>query len=139
MKIIITIILTDLVTNSLLSSLCPFLQTKNKNQVFSKLLVRYREIFLFFVYSESRYTSKPCRIQQTFIKEFSAYYSCSYYSSMIKPVRLALTLGSHLKVSLQGPTLASHPRVPPQGTTLGFHLRVPLQGPNLESYIKIPP
>ena len=32
MKIIVTIIPTDLVTNSLLSSLCSFLQTKNKNQ-----------------------------------------------------------------------------------------------------------
>ena len=33
MKIIVTIIPTDLVTNSLLSTFCPFLQTKNKNQV----------------------------------------------------------------------------------------------------------
>ena len=33
MKIIVTIIPTDLVKNSLLSSFCPFLQTKNKNQV----------------------------------------------------------------------------------------------------------
>ena len=71
MKIIVTIIPTDLVTNMLLSSLCPFLQTKNKNLVFSKLVVWEQEIFLFFVYSESRSTSKPCRIQQTFIKEFS--------------------------------------------------------------------
>ena len=39
MKIIVTIILTSLFTNSLLSSFCPFLQTKNKNQVFSKLMV----------------------------------------------------------------------------------------------------
>ena len=38
-KIIVTIIPTDLVTNLLLSSLCPFLQTKNKNQVLSKFVV----------------------------------------------------------------------------------------------------
>ena len=38
-KIALTVIPTDLVRNSLLSSFCPFLQTKNKNQVFSKLVV----------------------------------------------------------------------------------------------------
>ena len=48
MKIILTIILTDLFTNSLLSSFCSFLQTKNKNQVFSNLVVWYRAIFLVF-------------------------------------------------------------------------------------------
>ena len=32
MKIIVTIIPTDLVTNLLLSSFCPFLQTKNQKQ-----------------------------------------------------------------------------------------------------------
>ena len=64
MKIIVTIIPTDLVTNSILSSFCFFLQTKNKNQVFSNLVVWYREIFLFFIYNdELRSTSKPCRIQ----------------------------------------------------------------------------
>ena len=39
MKIIVTMSPTDLNTNSLLSSLCPFIQTKYKNQVFSKLVV----------------------------------------------------------------------------------------------------
>ena len=53
-----------------------FLETKKKNKIFSKLVVRQREIFLFFVYSESLSTSKPsnskpCGIQHTFIKEFS--------------------------------------------------------------------
>ena len=43
----------------------------NMNQVFSKLLVWYQEIFLFFVYSELRSTSKPCRILWSYIKEFS--------------------------------------------------------------------
>ena len=56
MKIIVTIILTDLVTNLFLSTSCPFLQTRNKNLVFSKLVVLQREIFLFFVCSESRST-----------------------------------------------------------------------------------
>ena len=71
MKLIITIVPTDLVANSLLYSFCPFLQTKSKNPVFSKLVVWYKQMFLFFVYSESRSASKPYRIQQTFIKEFS--------------------------------------------------------------------
>ena len=71
MKIIVTIIPTGVVTNLLLSSFYSFLQAKNKNLVFSKLLVWLREIFLFFVYINSRSTSKPCRIQWTFIKEFS--------------------------------------------------------------------
>ena len=40
MKMIITIIPTDLVTNSLFSnSFCPFLQTENKNQDLGKLVV----------------------------------------------------------------------------------------------------
>ena len=59
MKIIVTIISTLLVTNSLSFSFCPFLQTKNKNQVSSKLMVWSQELFLFFVYSESHSTSEP--------------------------------------------------------------------------------
>ena len=58
-----TIIPTDLVTNSLLFSLCPFLQTKNKNQVFSKVGGLVTRNISVFVYSKSRSTSKPCQIQ----------------------------------------------------------------------------
>ena len=72
MRIFGTIIPIDLVTNSLLPSFCLFLQTKNNNQVFIKMVVWQREIFLLFVYSESRFTSKPCQIRQTnSIKEIS--------------------------------------------------------------------
>ena len=46
-KIIVTIIPTDLVTNSFLSSFCPFLQIKNKNQVFSKLMASKEKYFCF--------------------------------------------------------------------------------------------
>ena len=63
MKIIVTMISTDLITNSFLASFCPSLQTRSKNQVFNKLVVWYREIVLFLVYSESRSTLKPCWIQ----------------------------------------------------------------------------
>ena len=49
MKIIVTSIPTDLVTNSLLSSFFSFLQTKNKNQVW------YQEIFAFCLYRVALY------------------------------------------------------------------------------------
>ena len=48
MKIVLNIS-TDLVTNLLLFLVCPFLQIKNKNQVFSKLAVWQKEMFLFIV------------------------------------------------------------------------------------------
>ena len=54
MKIIVTKILTNLVENSLLSLLYPALETKNRNQVLTKLVVWYKEylfsfqVFLFF-------------------------------------------------------------------------------------------
>ena len=68
MKIIVSVIPTVLVTNSLLSHFCPFAETKSKNQVFSKLVVWQQETILFFVYSKSRSTSKVCRIQKIFIR-----------------------------------------------------------------------
>ena len=64
MKIISTIIPTDLVTNSLLSIFCSFLETKNKNQVFNRLVVCQREIFMFFyLYSEVPSPLNSCLIQ----------------------------------------------------------------------------
>ena len=51
-----------------LSLFCPFVETKNKNQIFSKLIICQQEIFLFFVHSKSHSTSKVCRIQWTFTK-----------------------------------------------------------------------
>ena len=71
MKTIVTIFPTDLVANLLFSYFCPFLQTKNKNQVFSQVRGLVTRIFLLFVYSESCSISKSCRVQYTFIKEFS--------------------------------------------------------------------
>ena len=79
MKIIVTIIPTYLVRNfvAFLSFLRIKNKNQNKNQSFSKLLDWQQEIFCFvlfcfcFVCSESRSSSKACRIQQAFIKEFS--------------------------------------------------------------------
>ena len=48
MKIIVTKIPTNPVENSLLSLLYPALETKNRNQVLTKLVVWYKEIFIFF-------------------------------------------------------------------------------------------
>ena len=39
MKTIVTVIPINLVTNTLLSFVCPFVETKNKNQIFSKLVI----------------------------------------------------------------------------------------------------
>ena len=39
MKIIVTIISTSSVTSSFSSLFCPFIETKNKNQIFSKSVV----------------------------------------------------------------------------------------------------
>ena len=85
MKIIVTIISTNLVTSLLSSRFCPFIETKNKNQIFSKLVVLKREVSLLFVYRESRSTSKVCRVQQIYRKrifllvlQFIYYYT--YYT-----------------------------------------------------------
>ena len=49
MKIIKTIFSTDLITNSFLSSFCSFIQAKNKNHVFSKLVACNEKYFCFFL------------------------------------------------------------------------------------------
>ena len=55
MKMILTLILISLVANSILSLFCPFIGTKNKNQIFSKLVVWQREIVLLFVQSTNQF------------------------------------------------------------------------------------
>ena len=47
MKIIVTKIPTNLVTNSLLHLFWPFLETKNKDQIFNQLVVRNGKYFCF--------------------------------------------------------------------------------------------
>ena len=47
MKIIVTITPANLVTNSLLSLFCFFVEIKNKNQIFIKLVIWELEMFLF--------------------------------------------------------------------------------------------
>ena len=66
MKIIVTIFPTDLITNSLLT----FTNQKQESSFQEVVSLVTRDIYV-FVYNELYSTSKPCRIQQTFIKEFS--------------------------------------------------------------------
>ena len=82
MKIVVAIIPTDLVTNSLLSSFCPLLHFKNKNQVFSRLVIWKQEIFLFFVYA--LYFKAMQNSTDFYKNNFLTCYSCSYYSSMMQ-------------------------------------------------------
>ena len=62
-EIIVTIIPTNLVANSLLSHFFPFRETNNKNQVFSNLVVWQQEVVSLSVYNKSRSTLKVCQIQ----------------------------------------------------------------------------
>ena len=62
-KIIITIIPTNLVTISLLSLVCPFVETKKQESNFQQVGGLVTRNISFFVYSESRSTLKVCRIQ----------------------------------------------------------------------------
>ena len=48
-----------------------FLTNQKQESGFSKMVVWQQEIFLSFIYSESRSSAKSCQIQQTFKKEFS--------------------------------------------------------------------
>ena len=64
-KIIVIIFPTDLVRNSLLSSFCPFFNQKQESRFQQVVSLVTRNI-----YTKSRSTSKPCRIQQTFTKKF---------------------------------------------------------------------
>ena len=82
MKIIVSIIPADLVTNSLLSYFCPFLQTKSKYQVFSKLVVWLQEIFCFLFIASRALLQRHTEFNRILKRNFLTCYSCSYYSSM---------------------------------------------------------
>ena len=92
MKIIVAIIPTDLVANSLLSSFCPLLQFKNKNHVFSRLAIWKQEIFLFFVYA--LYFKAMPNSTDFHKNNFLTCCSCSYYSSMMQHTTYNMHLSS---------------------------------------------
>ena len=84
-----TLIPTNVVTNSFLY-LFFVVKTKNKNQIFRKLVVWLQKTFLFFVCSELRSTSEVCRVQQSFAKEFS-YMSLLFIYSFIRKADVYVT------------------------------------------------
>ena len=63
-KMTLTLIPMDSVTNWLLYIFCSFVWSKNKNHLFRMLVVLLKEIFLFFVYSESHSTSKASKFNR---------------------------------------------------------------------------
>ena len=60
MKIVVTIIPTLLVTNSLLFLFCSFVETKKQQSTFQQVGCLVSRNISFFVYGESRSTSKVC-------------------------------------------------------------------------------
>ena len=84
MKIIVTIIPANLATNSLLSLFCLFVETNNKNQIFTKLVIWQREIFYFLFIASSALLQRYAEFNRLLKKDFLTCYSCSYYNSMVK-------------------------------------------------------
>ena len=83
MKIIVTIILTNLVTNSLLSLFCPFVETKTKNQIFSKIVACNKTYFCFLFLASRALLQRYAKFNKLVQKDFLTCCSCSYGSSII--------------------------------------------------------
>ena len=94
MKIIVTIIPTRLVTNSLLFLFCSFVETKNNNQLSSKLVVWYRETFLFLFMVSRALLQRYAEFNRLLWKDFLTCYSCSYYSCMLRVDKILLRVSS---------------------------------------------
>ena len=62
MKIIVTIVPTNLVKNSLLFFFCPLVETKKKNETSSKLVVWQQEVPPLFDCREPWSTPQVCQI-----------------------------------------------------------------------------
>ena len=77
MKIIVTIIPTDLVTNSLLSSFCPFWQAKNKNQVFSNWWSGNEKYFCVLFKASCALLQSHAKFNTVLWRNFLTCYSCS--------------------------------------------------------------
>ena len=82
MKIIVTIIPTDLVAR--LSSFYHCLHIRNKNFVFSKLVVYSNEKYFCFLFIAScALLESHAKCNRLLLRNFLTCYSCSYYSFMI--------------------------------------------------------
>ena len=92
MKIIVTIILTNSVANSLLFLFWPFIETKNK--VFRGWSSGSEKIILLFVDSRALF-QRYVEFNRLSEKNFLTCYSCSYYSSMIHYKLLLFSSGAN--------------------------------------------
>ena len=82
MKMIVTMIPTNVDPNSLLSLFFPFKETKNKNKIFTKLVVWFRQIVLLFVLKSHTLLQRYAEFNKLLQKNFLTCYSCFYYSSV---------------------------------------------------------
>ena len=71
MKIIINIISTEIITNSLLSCFCLFYKPKTRARFSASWWSGNGKYISIFCLQRVRTTSEPCRTQYTFIKKFS--------------------------------------------------------------------
>ena len=76
-------ICTNVVTDPLLSLSFPFAKTKNKNQIFSKLVVQKREIFLLSVCCECALLQRHAEFSRLLQKHFLISFSYSCHGFML--------------------------------------------------------
>ena len=63
-----------------------FVETKDKNEIFSKLVIWQQEIFLFLFIASCAVLWRYAEFNRVLKKDFLTCYSCSYYCSMIKQI-----------------------------------------------------
>ena len=85
MKVIVTT--ANLVANMFLSLFCPALETKNKNQVLTKLTKAGNEKYFFLCLSRVVLYFKAIPNLIDFYKEMSLRYSCFYHSSIVQHIK----------------------------------------------------
>ena len=83
MKIIVTKIPADFVTNSLLSSFCPFLQAKTRIRFSASWWSGSKKYFCFLFIASRALLQSHTEFNRLLQGNFLKCYSCSYYSSMI--------------------------------------------------------
>ena len=82
-KIIVTMIPMNLVTNSLLSLVCPFVEIKNKNQISSSWWSGNEKYFCALFMASRALIQRYAEFNRLLWKDFLKCYSRLYYSSMV--------------------------------------------------------
>ena len=83
-KIVVTIIPTDLVTNLLVSSFCPFLQTKTRIWFSASWWSGNKKYFCLLFMESRALLQSHTEFKDFYKRNFLTCYSCSYYSSMFR-------------------------------------------------------